>query len=109
MFLSNGSLALLYDENFYIRDVYYPFFGQHYHHSFGGVFKIGLWHDGRFTWLEAVEREVEQAGGRAVLRARWEGLDVYMEDVVLISKPALVRRVSIRGAWLRQGYFLPRL
>ena len=42
VFLSNGSSAVLYDENYYIRGIYYPLLGQHHHHSFGGRFRIGI-------------------------------------------------------------------
>ncbi|KUO87393.1 MAG: hypothetical protein AT716_04725 [Vulcanisaeta sp. MG_3] len=81
VFLSNGSFAVLYDENYYIRDLYYPLLGQHHHHSFDGKFKIGIWHDGKFSWLENIgNKEILLDGSKAVLHAQWDGLDITMED-----------------------------
>jgi len=98
VFLSNGSFAVLYDENYYIRDLYYPLLGQHHHHSFDGKFKIGIWHDGKFSWLENIgNKEILLDGSKAVLHAQWDGLDITMEDTVLIPQPALVKHVLIRG------------
>ena len=98
VFLSNGSFAVLYDENYYIRDLYYPLLGQHHHHSFGGKFKIGIWHDGKFSWLENIgNKEILLDGSKAVLHAQWDGLDITMEDTVLVPQPALVKHVLIRG------------
>ena len=106
VFLSNGSLAVLHDENCYIRDIYYPLLGQHYHHSFGGRFKIGIWHDSRFTWLESIgNKEIKLNGSKAELHAQRNGLDIRMEDTVLIPQLASVRRISIRP-WLREGNLL---
>ena len=98
VFLGNGSFAVLYDENYYIRDLYYPLLGQHHHHSFSGKFKIGIWHDGKFSWLENIgNKEILLDGSKAVLHAQWDGLDITMEDTVLIPQPALVKHVLIRG------------
>ncbi|WP_054844562.1 glycoside hydrolase family 15 protein [Vulcanisaeta souniana] len=106
VFLSNGVLAILYDENYYTRDIYYPLLGQHHHHSFGGVFKVGIWHDGRFTWLESIgNKEIRLIGSRAELNAQWDGLDIHMEDTVLIPQPVLVRHVSIKGPGFIRAIF----
>ncbi|WP_069807564.1 glycoside hydrolase family 15 protein [Vulcanisaeta thermophila] len=104
--LSNGSLAVLYDENYYIRDIYYPLLGQRHNHSYNGHFKVGLWHDGKFTWLEGIrDKEIRLSGSRAWLKAHWDGLEINMEDTVLISRPALVRHVSIKGPGLVRVIF----
>ncbi|MFB6470143.1 MAG: glycoside hydrolase family 15 protein [Vulcanisaeta sp. AZ3] len=98
VFLSNGVFAVLYDENYYIRDLYYPLLGQHHHHAFGGRFKMGIWHDGKFSWIENVKsKEITMDTSKATLHAVWDNLDIIMEDTVLIPQPVLVRHVSIRG------------
>jgi len=50
--VSNGTIAALYDGNFYIKGIYYPMLDQHHNHSVNGAFKIGLWKDGQMIWLE---------------------------------------------------------
>ncbi len=97
IFISNGSLAALYDSDYYVRDLYYPYLGKH-NHSVGGRFKIGIWHDGNFTWLESVKQKgVGMDGLRGSLHAQWDGLSISMQDVVCLDYPAIIRKVSIEG------------
>jgi len=97
IFISNGSLAALYDLNYYVSDLYYPYLGKH-NHSVGGKFKVGIWHDGKFAWLENVQQKVVGMRGlRASLEANWDGLSISMQDVVSLDYPAVVRKVYING------------
>ncbi|MDP7975444.1 MAG: glycoside hydrolase family 15 protein, partial [TACK group archaeon] len=99
-FASNGSFAVLYDQNFYIRDLYYPYLGT-YNHAVGGKFHVGIWHDGKFAWLEAVpDKRLGMQGLTVTLEASWDGLQISIQDVVTLDYPALLRKVHVEG----QGY-----
>ncbi|AET33337.1 glycoside hydrolase family 15 protein [Pyrobaculum ferrireducens] len=97
--LSNGRLAVLLDGSFYIADLYYPHVGR-YNHSFGGRFKTGLWHNGKFTWLESIPKRIEMEGLTARMRLWWDGLEVEFFDFVDFNLDVYIRRVSIKG----EGY-----
>lgn len=95
--LSNGTLAVLMDADYNLRDLYYPYLGQ-WNHSFGGRSKFGVWHDGKFTWAEGMEgREVRFGNMESTFKAKWDGLEVEVRDLVSIEVPALVREFHIGG------------
>ncbi|HLE52439.1 MAG TPA: glycoside hydrolase family 15 protein [Anaerolineales bacterium] len=49
--LGNGSLLVAFDENYQIRDLFWPHVGQE-NHALGHPFRVGVWVDGHFSWLE---------------------------------------------------------
>jgi GH15 family glucan-1,4-alpha-glucosidase len=102
--VGNGRLTALFDGDYYLRDLYFPYVGR-YNHAFGGVFKVGVWHDGRFAWLESMEKEVAMDGLVARMTARWDGLEIAFEDFVELSRNALIRRVDIEGPGLVRVIF----
>lgn len=49
--LGNGSLLVAFDWLYQIRDIYWPHVGQE-NHGVGHPFRLGIWVDGQFTWVE---------------------------------------------------------
>ena len=49
--LGNGSLLIAFDQNYLIREVFYPHVGQN-NQSLGHPFRMGVWVDGNFRWLD---------------------------------------------------------
>ncbi len=59
-FISNGRLAVGFDEKGFINDFYYPYVGQYNMTSARFIHhKIGLWVDGTFSWLDGDDWEVQ--------------------------------------------------
>lgn len=99
-FTSNGNIAALYDNNFYIRELYYPYLGQ-YNHSVGGYFKIGIWHDGKFTWIDQIkDKKIYMDNLIVNAEINWDGLKIKFSDVAIFSHSAIIRKVDVEG----QGY-----
>jgi len=48
--LSNGSLLVCFDSRHRIRDLYWPHVGME-NHATGHLFRIGVWIDGKFSWV----------------------------------------------------------
>ncbi len=48
--VGNGSLLVLFDDQYQIRDFYFPFVGKE-NHSEGHPFRFGVWIDGEFSWI----------------------------------------------------------
>jgi GH15 family glucan-1,4-alpha-glucosidase len=103
-FTSNGSIASLYDKNFYIRELYYPYLGQ-YNHAVGSFFKVGLWHNGNFVWLEDLQVDVKMRDLIVDAKFSWDGVDVTMSDVAIFSYPAIIRKVETKGDGLIRYIF----
>jgi len=48
--LSNGYLAINFDRDYQIRDVYFPHVGSD-NHTLNRAFRLGIWVDGQFSWI----------------------------------------------------------
>lgn len=93
--LGNSKLSILYDENFYIKDIYYPYKGI-FNHSFGGSFKIGIFHDGKFKWIEEIkDKKIESHALFGKLTLNFENLEASMIDVVTLKRDALIRKIEL--------------
>src|SRR5438270_13520651 len=49
--LSNGKLLVLFDREYRIADLYFPHVGKE-NHAAGNVFRLGVWVDGAFRWVD---------------------------------------------------------
>jgi GH15 family glucan-1,4-alpha-glucosidase len=49
--VGNGTLLITFDEDYCLRDIYYPFVGDE-NHSGGHPFRFGIWVDGMFEWVK---------------------------------------------------------
>ena len=98
-------MAALYDESFSIRDLYYPLLEQRNNHSVGGRFHIGIWHEGRFSWLKDVEHKIFQDGMRAGVEGFFEGVRFRIIDTMLTERPVIVRHVKADGPGYKRFIF----
>lgn len=49
--IGNGTLLITFDQDYCLRDVYYPFVGKE-NHTDGHKFRFGIWVDGKFDWVK---------------------------------------------------------
>ena len=49
--LGNGNMLVAFDKTHQIRDFYYPHVGQS-NHALGHPFRMGVWVDSAFSWLD---------------------------------------------------------
>ena len=49
--VGNGRLLINFDDKLHMRDLYYPYVGQ-LNHVGGHFSKLGIWVQGRFSWLD---------------------------------------------------------
>lgn len=48
--IGNGSLLITFDQDYSVRDIYYPCVGKE-NHTGGHKFRLGVWVDGKFDWV----------------------------------------------------------
>ena len=48
--VGNGTLLVTFDQDYCLRDIYYPCVGKE-NHTDGHKFKFGIWVDGKFDWV----------------------------------------------------------
>lgn len=48
--IGNGNLLITFDQDYCLRDIYYPHVGKE-NHTDGHKFRLGIWVDGVFDWI----------------------------------------------------------
>jgi GH15 family glucan-1,4-alpha-glucosidase len=97
--LGNGSMLVNFDARYRLRDVYFPHVGQQ-NHTLGSLSRLGLWTEGRFTWLSDWALELHYVPDTLVTEVRgWHpdlGLHFTASDAVDCEANVLIRRFSVR-------------
>ena len=98
--LGNGSLLAAFDNNYQIRDLYWPHVGQE-NHALGHPFRLGVWANGLFHWLDDSrwERSLRYKPDTLVTDVALKHPDLNIEikatDAVDFHENLLVRRFDI--------------
>ena len=102
--LGNGELAVALDEYARVRDIYYPHVGQEDHVRGHYIHRIGVWVDGRFSWIgEDAQWEIAITSAEDALEghvlARHPGLSVSLSftDAVYNERPIFLRRIEVKN------------
>lgn len=100
--IANGSLLVNFDHTCQIRDIYWPHIGQENHTS-GRVCRMGIWANGRFSWLDEKNWQRNMTYGRdsmvteVVLKNPDLGIQLQMRDGVDFHENLLVRQVTVEN------------
>ena len=99
--LSNGSLSVAIDTHGMVRDLYYPHVGHENHTRGHYLHRVGVWADGRLSWLSSGEWQIdvrlEDNALISAITAKHQGLGVELRftDLVCDEKTIFLRRVRI--------------
>lgn len=97
---SNGTLYVGIDDQFRIRDLFYPHVGL-YNHLSGHTIRMGVWVDGDFTWVDGPgwNRDLAYENGSLVGSSRLVhpayGIELHCHDAVDPRHPTFVRQVRL--------------
>jgi glucoamylase len=98
--LGNGSLLIGFDQNYQIRDLYWPHVGQE-NHAIGHPFRTGVWVDGLFRWFDdgSWKRSLGYQGQTLVTDVKLEHPDLHIsiqcKDTVDFHEDLFVRQLEI--------------
>jgi GH15 family glucan-1,4-alpha-glucosidase len=98
--IGNGTLSVNFDRNYAVRDVYFPHVGME-NHTNGRPCRLGLWVDGRFSWVHGDDwrRTLGYDGGTLVTKAALEneglGIRVEANDAVHHEIPVFLRHLRV--------------
>lgn len=96
--LSNGSLHVNFDARYQMRDVYFPYVGKE-NHTLGSISRIGLWVDGKFSWLSDWQLDLRYVKDALVTEVTARRADVQLRvvanDAVDCDANVLVRRIRV--------------
>ncbi|TRY25639.1 glycoside hydrolase family 15 protein [Brevibacillus sp. LEMMJ03] len=100
--VGNGKLLINFDDRLHMRDLFYPYVGE-LNHVGGHFCKLGIWVQGRFSWLDE-EGWVRKLGYRneslvTDVTARHEqlGLTLCIADGVHQRDPIYLKQVRVRN------------
>ncbi|EJL42448.1 glucan 1,3-alpha-glucosidase [Brevibacillus agri] len=100
--VGNGKLLINFDDRLHMRDLYYPYVGQ-LNHVGGHFSKLGIWVQGRFSWLDEDGWKRQLGYDRESLvtdvHAHHEHLAVslQMADGVHQRDPIYLKKVCVRN------------
>jgi glucoamylase len=98
--LSNGSLLVNFDDQYRIRDIYWPYVGQE-NHTTGHAFRFGVWADGHFRWMAdpGWQRTLRYEDDTMVTRVTLEhpdlGLRLETGDIVDFHEDLYLRQLDV--------------
>jgi glucoamylase len=98
--IGNGSLLVAFDKTGYIRDLYWPHVGQE-NHAIGRPFRVGVWVDGNFRWLddERWERDLRYRHETLITQVKLHhpdlNLTLNVTDAVDFHENLLIRRFDV--------------
>jgi glucoamylase len=100
--LGNGSLLVAFDKHYQIRDLYWPYVGQE-NHALGHPFRLGVWVDRQFRWLDDSRWECklrylpETLVTDVALKHPDLGIVLRVADAVDFHENLLVRRFEVQN------------
>ncbi len=98
--IGNGSLLAAFDQNCQIRDLYWPHVGLE-NHALGHPFRVGVWVDGYFRWLDDIhwERDLRYRFATLVtqIKLRHPDLNISLNitDTIDFHENLLIRRFDV--------------
>ncbi len=101
LILSNSTLCVALDNRATVRDIYYPHVGLEDHLRGHYVHRVGVWCEGRISWLSSGEWEIsmscEEGALVGVTTAHHPELNVTLTltDFVCHDKNVFIRRVTV--------------
>jgi GH15 family glucan-1,4-alpha-glucosidase len=101
--IGNDRLLVLFDEDYVMRDLYYPNVGKE-NHAGGYPFRFGVFCDGQFAWMGRdkgwrIDRRYEPDTLVTSVTCTHEGLGLTLvcSDVVDFHETLMVRKVIVRN------------
>jgi glucoamylase len=99
--VGNGSLLVCFDQDYCIRDIYFPHVGQE-NHSGGTFFCLGVWVDDHFSWVgDDWKRELRYVEGTLItdVTLYHEGLGILLvcRDAVDFHEDVYLREISVEN------------
>lgn len=100
--ISNGNLMINFDQDYNIRDVYYPHVGQD-NQTVGDISQFGVWCDGKFAWMASPmwQKTLEYDDDTLVTRvhavAAEMDLEMTIRDTIDFDRDVFVRCVELRN------------
>ncbi|MFZ5907378.1 MAG: glycoside hydrolase family 15 protein [Nitrospirota bacterium] len=108
--VGNGNLLLAFDQDYCLRDIYYPHVGKE-NHTEGHKFRFGIWVDGKFSWIRKEDWDLvlgyagESLYTTVTAGNQSLGISLSCHDLVDYWENVYIKKVSIRNLLHRDREF----
>ncbi len=101
--LGNGKLLVCFDQNYCIRELYFPHVGQE-NHAYGRFCRLGIWVDGQFSWVGPDwQRDLRYVTETLVTEVKLShqelGILLICHDAVDFHEDIFLREITIENRW----------
>ena len=109
--LGNGNLLVAFDQNYRIRELFWPHVGQE-NHALGHPFRTGAWVEGQFRWFDdgkwqrSLKYEPETLVSAIEMQHPDLQIALHIADTVDFHEDLFLRRMEIwKNMTVRYAYF----
>lgn len=100
--VGNGNLLIAFDENYILREFYFPHVGEENHTS-GELFRFGVWVNGDFSWLSSSAWQIrmnyldDSLVTNVQLTNYQLGIRIYVNDLVDFNENIFLKKMVIEN------------
>jgi len=102
--VGNGTMLVCFDNQYHIRDLYFPHVGQE-NHTGGSLSRFGVWADGQFSWVSSDQWSRsfkylhETLVTDVVLANNSLGIEITCNDTVASHENIFLRHIRVPNLW----------
>ena len=107
--VGNGTLLITFDQDYCLRDIYYPFVGDE-NHTDGHKFRFGIWVDGRFDWVKRdwglrLDYAYEMLMTQVTASNENLGVSLHCHDIVDYRENIYIKKIILKNLANREREF----
>jgi glucoamylase len=107
--IGNGTLLITFDQDYCLRDMYYPFVGDE-NHTDGHNCRFGIWVDGRFDWVKRdwglrLDYAYEMLMTQVTASNENLGVSLHCHDIVDYRENIYIKKIILKNPANREREF----
>jgi GH15 family glucan-1,4-alpha-glucosidase len=107
--VGNGTLLITFDQDYCLRDIYYPFVGKE-NHTGGHKFRLGVWVDDKFDWVKRdwglrLDYAYEMLMTQVVASNDPLGVSLHCHDMVDYRENIYIKKILLKNLVNREREF----
>ena len=107
--VGNGTLLITFDQDYCLRDIYYPFVGKE-NHTEGHKFRLGIWVDGEFDWVKRdwglrLDYAYEMLMTQVTASNEHLGVNLHCHDMVDYRENIYIKKIILKNLVNREREF----
>ena len=107
--VGNGSLLITFDQDYCVRDIFYPCVGKE-NHTDGHKFRLGIWVDNEFSWVNrdwnlSLEYADEMLMSKVTAINDHLGVSLHCHDMVDYREDIYIKKIFLKNLQKKEREF----